>query len=267
MTKVWGFGGAAAVFFSLIWLWARQVENNLGVSSFISGWALFAILVALALYSMRKRLPFLPLVSSSRWFIFHTVGGLLAISLFWLHAGFSWPKDFYSQVLTFMFYAVSLSGIIGFVIEKTYPNILTQSGVEYIYERIPGNIADIRQKAENLIIECTQETGSDTLAQHYMDTLHWFFQRPRFFMNHVLRGQNAQNWVQQQCSLLERYLNIQERTYLNEIFTLADTKRKIDFHYSIQTILKGWLLVHVPLSATVMTLVVWHLIVIQVYFQ
>jgi hypothetical protein len=267
MGKIWGFGITAAVFFSVVWLWTRQIENELGVSSIISGWALFAILVSLALYNLRKRLPFLPLASSSRWFLFHTVGGFLAVSLFWLHTGISWPAGFYNQVLALIFYAVSLSGVIGLIIEKVYPRFLTQSGDEYIYERIPSHIAEIRKKAEDLVIECTEKTGSDTLAQHYMDTLHWFFQRPRFFMNHVLRGQGAQIWVQQQCSLLERYLNVQEQTYLNQIFALADTKRKIDLHYSVQTLLKGWLLVHVPLSAAVMALVVWHMIVIQVYFQ
>lgn len=266
MTKLWRLEITAAVFFSLIWIWTLQTDNALGFSSFVNGWALFCVLASLALFSARKRLPFLPLASASRWFLIHTVTGVLAVFLFWLHSGISWPNVFHEQLLTLLFYATSLSGVAGLVIEKTYPHFLTRSGVEYIYERIPGNIARIRGEAESLLLECTRETGSDTLAQHYLDTLHWFFQRPRFFISHVFRSQHAQFWVHQQFSLLERYLNEKEQAYLNKIFTLADTKRKIDFHFSIQTVLKGWLLIHVPLSAAVMTLVFWHLIVIHVYF-
>ena len=166
-----------------------------------------------------------------------------------------------------MFYSVAITGIIGLVIEKTYPKALTQSGVEYIYERIPAEVAEIREAAESLIEECTRETRSDTLAKYYLDknSLGWFFFRPRFFFNHIVLGQTAEHWVQQQCSLLERYLNQDEQAYLKKIFTLADTKRKMDFHYSVQRVLKGWLLIHVPLATGLMILAFWHLIVVQVY--
>ena len=80
----------------------------------------------------------------------------------------------------------------------------------------------------------------------------------------------GKNWKRYTCatlSILERFLNEAERGYLDQICILADTKRKIDFHYSVQTLLKSWLLVHIPLAAAVMVMFVWHLIVIQVFFN
>jgi hypothetical protein len=267
MTRLRGFVITAGLFFFLILLWTRKVEHALGPANFISGWAVFGVLAALALFNGRKRLPFLPLFSASWWFYFHTASGILIVLLFWLHTGISWPNSLYNQILAVMFYSVSITGTLGLVIEKTYPKALTQSGVEYIYERIPAEVAEIREAAESLIEECTQETGSETLARYYRDkkSLGWFFFRPRFFLNHIVLGQAAQHWVQHQCSLLERYLNPDEQTYLKKIFTLADTKRKMDFHYSVQRILKGWLLIHVPLAAGLIILACWHLIVVQVY--
>ena len=47
----------------------------------------------------------------------------------------------------------------------------------------------------------------------------------------------------------------------------AEMKIKIDYHYSLQTMLKSWLLVHIPLAAAAMVMAVWHLIVIQVFFN
>jgi len=267
MARIWRFGITAGAFFSLIFVWTLKAEQTLGPSTFISGWAVFGVLVALALFNGRKRLPFLPLASASWWFCFHIAGGFLALFLFWLHSDISWPKSLYNQILVIIFYSVSITGVLGLVIEKIYPKSLTQCGVEYIYERIPAGIAEIREEAESMIVECTRKTGSDTLARHYLDkkSLHWFFIRPRFFFNHIFLGQAAQHWVQNQSSLLERYLSEDEQIYLKKIFTLVDTKRKMDFHYSVQRVLKGWLLIHVPLSTALMALAVWHLIVVQVY--
>ena len=267
MARLYGFGITVVGFFSLIWVWAMKVDQTLGSSAFISGTAVFGVLVLLALFNGRKRLPFLPLMPASWWFYFHIFGGFLAICLFWLHTDISWPHSLNNQIFVFIFYAVSITGIIGLVIEKTYPKALTQSGAEYIYERIPAKIAQIREEAESLITECTEKTGSDTLARHFLEnkSLHWFFSRPRFFFNHIFLGQSARHWVQHQCSLLERYLSEDEQNYLNKIFILADTKRIMDFHYSVQKVLKGWLLVHVPLATGLMVIALWHLIVVQVY--
>ena len=237
MTRLWGFGIAAGAFFFLILVWTLKVEQTLGPSNFISGWAVFGVLVALVLFNGRKRLPFLPLASASWWFYFHITGGFLVVFLFWLHTDIIWPNSLYNQALVFMFYSVSITGIIGLFIEKTYPKSLTQSGVEYIYERIPERIAEIRAEAESVIEECTEKTGSDTLAKHYLE----------------------------QNSLLNRYLNDDELAYSKKIFDLANTKRIMDFHYSMQRVLKGWLLVHVPLSTGLMVLALWHFVVVQVY--
>lgn len=267
MARLWGFGITAGAFFSLILVWTLKAEQTLGPFSFISGWAVFGVLIALALFNGRKRLPFLPLCSASWWFYFHITSGFLAVLLFWLHTDISWPNSLYNKILVCMFYSVSFIGIIGLFIEKVYPKALTQSGCEYIYERIPAEIADIREKAESLILECTQKTGSDTLAKYFLEknSLGWFFFRPRFFINHIFLGQAAQHWVQHQCSLIERYLNKDEQIYMKKISILADTKRKIDFHYSVQRVLKGWLLIHVPLASGLIVLALWHLIVVQVY--
>jgi hypothetical protein len=50
------------------------------------------------------------------------------------------------------------------------------------------------------------------------------------------------------------------------VYSLAYKKRKIDFHYALQTLLKTWLLVHIPMAAAVTAMVIWHLILIMVFF-
>jgi hypothetical protein len=266
MKRIWGYIATAILFFLLIWVWTLQLERSLNYSEFVSGGALFFVIFVLCIFNLRKRLPFLPLWPAHKWFLLHTVAGFLALFLFWLHADVLWPNGLYSQILTVLFYGTTLSGILGLVLEKIYPKLLTRVDLECIYERIPRDLGEIRREAEKVILECTEKTGSDTLAQHYFETLGWFFRRPRFIINNIFGGQNAQTWIIRKCSVLERFLDDAERGYLNQIYVLAETKMKIDFHYALQTMLKKWLLVHVPFAAAVMVMMIWHVIVIQVFF-
>ena len=61
----------------------------------------------------------------------------------------------------------------GYFIEKIYPRRLTGTGIEIIYERIPIELADIRDECERLILECTKTTKSDTVARYYVETFDW----------------------------------------------------------------------------------------------
>jgi hypothetical protein len=264
--RVWVYIGLASFLFLIVWQWTTQIDHSLGVSAFNSGWILFGVLAFLALFSARKRLPFMPLAPAYQWFMLHTIGGFLALFLFLLHTDGMGSKGFYGQVLTVLFYITSISGMIGLFIEKVYPRQLTCGGEEIIYERIPEEIAEIREEVESLILKCTEETGTSTLAEHYLETLNLYFQKPRFFINNIFGSHISQHWVRQQCMILERFLNSKEREYLDKLYTLAEKKRKIDFHYALQTLLKTWLLIHIPMAAAVMAMVIWHLILIQVYF-
>ncbi len=263
--RIWVYVGFATLLFIVTWIWTGQIDSGLGIQGFASGWVLLGIIAFLSLFSARKRLSFLPLASSSRWFVLHVVCGFLALFLFWLHTGVIWPRGLYEQMLTALFYVTSISGMMGLVMEKVYPTQLTRSGVEIIYERIPAEIAEIREEVESLILKCTEETGSSTLAQHYIETLRQYFQRPRFFINNIFDGQLAQHWVRQQRMVVERFLDEKERNYMDKVFALADKKRKIDFHYTLQTLLKTWLLAHIPLAAAVVAMVIWHIILILVF--
>src|SRR4051812_15359069 len=176
---------AVAVFAALAWETA-QMRLHLGRPAILTGWLLLALMVFLALLNARKRLSMIPLGRASAWLAFHTVGGLLAIGFFIIHAGVAWPVGAYEQVLAALFWLTSLSGVVGLVIERTYPQRLTRVDDEIIYERIPGEIARLRAEAEAAVLACTAETGSDTLARHYLDSLAWYFRRPRFAVSYLL---------------------------------------------------------------------------------
>jgi amino acid transporter len=234
-------------------------------SSSLTGWVLVFLFVFLSLFNVRKRFPMIPLGSARRWLLLHAVMGILALAAFWFHAGSIWPQGLYERLLTLFFYALTLNGIAGYVLQRVYPPRLTQTGLEVIYERIPVELAQIRDETESIILKCTKETGNDTLARHYLDTLDWFFRRPRFGMSHCLGGQQGNHWIRQQFVAIKRYLNDEEAKFLDQLESLAHVKNRIDFHYAAQGVMKGWLFIHIPFTVATLTFGLWHVILIHVY--
>ena len=200
----------AGVVFDLLLLESDRIKVSLGSAAELTGYWLFGVMVFLTLFNLRKKLSMIPLGSASIWLTLHAVGGVLTLALYWLHTESIWPQGVYEQVIAVLFYLTVASGIFGYVTQKIYPPRLTQSGVEVIYERIPAHIFEIREEVEALVLKCTEETRVDTLGRHYLDTMTWFFHRPRFFISHTVGSQIGRQWVRQQDANVRRYLNDEE---------------------------------------------------------
>lgn len=244
---------------------ALRAERTLGDGSLITGYALFALMLALALFNVRKRFIVLPLGTVRAWMTAHWVLGAIAVPLYFQHAGSLWPDGFYERALAASFYAVMLSGVAGWALERLLPRRLAHLGLEVIYERIPSEIAALRSRTEALIVKAARDTGSDTLGRYYAESLHWFFWRPRFLLSQLFGSRRSERWVRAHGAALRRYLNEAERLVLDEIEQLALRKCQLDTHHAMQSVLKLWLFVHVPAAMLLIALACWHLLVVHVY--
>ena len=251
--------------FALVAWYARTTSLQLGNPAIVTGYTLLGLMLLLGFFNIRKRLSMVPVGRGSLWLAFHVVAGVLAMAMFWLHTGTVWPEGTYERILTALFYLVSLTGIFGYIILRGLPRRLTQTGIEVMYERIPTEIGEIREKVEALTLECTEKTGSDTVAQHYIGTLNWFFRRPRFGFSHLVGGDAAGHWLRGPGSAARRYLNNDEKEYFDQILELGALKILVDRHYACQDLMKKWLLVHVPLSMAVILVSIWHVLLVNVY--
>ena len=263
----WPVWVGASVAFAGLAVWDRSARLSFTDSKFAIGYILFALMVFLALYNGRKRLSMLPLGKASVWLSLHLIGSLLALALFWLHIGTIWPTGAIDRTLAAFFYAVSASGVIGYALQLWIPGRLVHAGPEIIYERIPGEIAAIRGQVEKALLEAAEESGSETLGRDYTETLAWYFAQPRFFWSNVLGGGHAEHWLQRHIDTIGRYLTEAERSHLARIVEMVSDKRRIDVQYALQTLLKHWTIFHVPLAAAMLTLAVWHLIIVHVFAQ
>jgi hypothetical protein len=256
---------AAALALVAIAFWEHGARLALRDPRFVTGYLLFALMLVLGGYNWRKKLSMLPIGRVSIWLTLHVVGGAAALVLFWMHIGRFWPLGGYEQALTLLFYLTSLSGAVGYALQRALPGRLTASGPEWIYERIPAELARLRGEVEKSLETAAAEAGHDTLARHYVETLAWFFARPRFFWSHALGGRRAEHWLAGHVTEIRRYLSDPEKAGLATVDALGRAKIALDTQYALQSLLRRWTVVHVPLAVGVIALAIWHLIVVNVF--
>lgn len=245
--------------------YAHDQKLALGDATFVTGWVLLGSMVMLGLFNIRKRLSALPLGRAAYWLALHVVVGLFAIAMFVVHTGGVWATGGYEQFLAGLFWATALSGLCGWLYQRAMPKRLSRHGYEVIYERTPAEIADLRDAAEQAALDGVDVSGQPTLGRFYAETLDWFFQRPRFGWSHILGSGAADQWVDQRFAAVGRLVGGQEQDAFERLEAAARRKVSVDAQYALQRSLKLWVAVHVVLTAAVLSLAVWHLILVHVY--
>ena len=176
---------------AVVWLWVRAQERNLGSSAFTTGYLLLAAILFLALYNVRKKLPFLPLGSSAAWLQWHLYVGIGSVGVFALHAGPRWPNGVAGNGAGGRLFADSRpADWSGCISRGRFPAQLARVGEEVIYERIPALRRQVRQQAGDVVLESVAASGATTLADFYIARLYDFFQRPRG-LRYLLRPTTA----------------------------------------------------------------------------
>ncbi|MGA1316052.1 MAG: hypothetical protein ACO3YN_03860 [Rubrivivax sp.] len=261
-TLAWAVAAAAV---AALALWRASAVGSGRSPAVATGAVLLALVLLLALYGVRRRLPSLPLGRASTWLAVHVIGGLAGVGAYVVHAGAAWPSGAADQALAVLFLVVVVSGVVGHLLQAIVPRRLTRAGSEIIYERIPAEIARLRAQAESTILDAAAACGHDTLGNYYAQSLAWYFDKPRFALQHLLGTAAAQVWEARKLAAVERLLDAQERTHLASIAKLCSAKRAIDVQYALQTLLRRWLLIHAPAASAFMVMAAWHSVAALVY--
>src|SRR5947209_6018170 len=74
--------------------------------AYLSGWVLFAVMLALTFYNARKKLSFLPLLTSEGWLQFHIYAALLTAVLFAVHVSYKIPTGWFEGALAWLYILV-----------------------------------------------------------------------------------------------------------------------------------------------------------------
>jgi hypothetical protein len=256
-------GFALFVIFSaiLVRLYATYVRI-LPRIDYLSGWALFILILALTLYNGRKKLPFLPLLSSEAWLQFHLYAGLLTGVLFLIHIGYRVPRGMFQGTLAWLYLLVMLSGFFGLFLSRTVPKRLNTRGGEVFFEEIPALRRQLKDRAEALALKSIADAKSSVIAEFYLHELKKFFEGGKNFSLHLLEVSSPLNRLLSKIRDLNRYVNDTERTALDELASLVRQKDGLDYHYALQLTLKLWLFTHIPLTYSLLVFTFAHIVLV-----
>lgn len=230
-----------------------------------TGLLLFVLILALAFFNARKKLPFLPLVKAATWLQIHIYAGWFCLFIFLLHIRFRQPTGAIETTLALTFWVAVLSGVFGLYISRNLPPRMAASGEALLYERIPAFRLQIQRNVEDLIRKAESETESSTLGDFYVQHLRPFFARTPFAISALGSSEDALQTLLAELKTLDRYLNEQEKAIADEIRDWIETKQNLDFQYAAQRLLKLWLFVHIPVTYSLILLGAVHGIVAMLY--
>jgi hypothetical protein len=236
--------------------WSQEVPHF----DYLSGWALLAVMILLALYNLRKKLPFLPLGSSETWLQIHIYAGFFTVTLFLIHLRFRFPTGWFEGTLAWLYLLVTGTGVVGLVLSRVLPRRLATRGGEVIYEKIPALRHLLRLEAETLAL-----SSDSPIAEFYAGHLHGFFSGPKHFWLHLLDSRRPLNALMVELEELRRYLNESQRATLEKLEELVKRKDGLDYCCALQATLKLWLFVHLPLTYSLMIFSVLHVVIVAAF--
>jgi len=245
----------------VVWLHARYA-SAVPRLAYSSGWALFLVMLVLTFYNARKKISFLPLLSSEAWLQFHIYAGLLTAVLFLVHISYKMPTGWFDGILASLYLLVMISGFFGLFASRAIPKRLTTRGGEVLFERIPGIRRQLQERAETLALQSVERVKSSTIADFYVRELKYFFEAKRNLLAHLFEVRTPVNSLLNKITDLNRYLNDSERATMDQIAVLVREKDGLDYHYSLQLVLKLWLFVHIPLTYSLLLWTLAHIVLV-----
>ena len=233
--------------------------------AYLSGWVLFAAMLFLTFFNLRKRVPFLRLGSASFWLQLHLYVGIFSGALFFVHIGGSWPAGIFHQLLALIYVVVFVTGVLGLWISRAFPRMLTVAGYETPFERIPYARRNLREEAEALVLAGVDGQTSPVIAEFYSRKLGMFFTRPYNRWAHLRQSRAPQAAHVSQFDEVQRYARRGEGEMLDKLRDLVARKHMLDYQYSLQSALRLWLFAHIPLSYSLLIFSVLHIILVHAF--
>lgn len=246
------------------WITLQANVASLRPPSRVTGCCLFAVVLFLSGFNVRKKLPFLPALGSAAWWMqAHIYLALLSLPLFLVHLGMRIPDGPLETALALLFSIVWSSGLYGLYITRVIPRQLANLQREVIYERIPAIRRHVSERSRQLAMSA--ELASPTIAAFYVDRLLAFFERPRGWFYRVWPSSRRQRQLITDIRDLQRYCSPDEQRVAWQLADLVREKEDLDYHHAQQWKLKSWLFLHVGLTYSLILVALAHAVLAEAF--
>jgi hypothetical protein len=241
-------------------LWLHHHFRTLPGYPFLTGWVLLAVMLVLALFNARKKLPFLPLGRAETWLQIHVYLGFFTVLLFAIHLNFQMPHGWFGLSLAALFGVVSVSGVVGLWFSRRLPRRLAARGGEVIFEKIPGVRQQLKTAAENLVLG--PDATSPVLAEFYTRRLASFFSGPQNFWLHLAEARHPAATLLAELEDLRRFADDTGQEKIAKLAAMVQQKDGLDYQRALQLALKLWLFVHIPFTFGLLIFTGLHVVLV-----
>lgn len=248
-----------------------------GVVSLIYGISGYGAMLFAGLLGARKKVPVWRVGRAKTWMRGHLWLGLLTLPLILFHSGFSAGGSL-TSVLMLLLILVWLSGITGAAIQHFVPGLMTSMvPLETIYEEIPRVREQLRDAADRIAravismphAELAIAGGADQGSRPPpVEMVHieahdreYFASVYRGLIQPFLRDPDDQGLLVARANRAEPFfealrLRVPAAAHgvITELEGICEEERQLNRQKNLYVWLHGWLLVHVPLSITLLVM-------------
>ena len=245
------------VYATSAWLAPWSPKRGLGLLFGIVASLVFVFEMAYPYRRSRAR----PLGTARRWLQAHVYLGALAFLAVLIHAGFHWPGGSMGWALLLLSAWTTLSGLVGVWLQKWLPIVMSEGlRVEALYERIPALIEHLLKEADALVAN-----ASEVLERFYLAEVRTRLAVVEPSWSYLLDVRAGRERALEPFRRMSSFVDPAEKEIVNDLMTIRMEKMDLDVHYSLQGILRRWLMVHVPPAAVLMALLAVHILAWVLY--
>lgn len=252
-------GGAATAMFLAVSYWSGWSAG--------SPWGLtFGIVSAVmmlteVLYGLRRRIRVFPVKTAQAWLQWHVYVGGLAAWFVLIHTGFHWPNGTFGAILLSLAILTTVSGVIGVVLQKSLPVALASATrSEVIFEQIPDAVARLRAESQAVA------AGTSDVLRNFVSTrLEPRLSAPAFSLGFLIDPAGGRGLVAADVEALRPFLGGTDHADAEKLRDISERKHDLDVHFTLQRVLRLWLVGHVPIALLLIAAVVIHILAVWWY--
>jgi len=147
------------------------------------------------------------------------------------------------------------TGLMGVWLQKWIPASLAEGlRVEALYERIPELVEQLSREADSIMGD-----ASDVLERFYRTEVRERLGKVSPSWSFLLDVRGGRDRALEPFRRMARYVDAAEKEKIDDLMEIYTEKLELDAQYSLQGVLRRWLVLHVPGAGLLMGLLAVHI--------
>lgn len=258
----------AGVLLWLVWLCGIGLRDQ----RYFDGWLLAAGMGVQLCFHVATKVGRLSPVAAARWRTVHIFVGYLVIVAFASHVNLSWPDSLLEWALALGFVLVAASGVAGTCLawwlkaRGTIDPALTLDGIDARRSELARAAEATAMHSQPVAATMLPAPPYESwIADLYATRLRDYFAAPCSIAGHLIGSRSAIKRLSAEIDELSGYLDEPGRAKLADLQRLAVERRRLDSMNVQLRLGEAWLLIHVPVTYTLIVLSVLHILVVYAF--